>query len=139
MKPQETIQAAVAAFNRHDPSGFAGKYAPDTKVRDPFYPEPLQGRAAIEKDISEFMRAFPSARFDLKRTIADGDVVAGQYVISGMHEGPLVTPGGEFPPTGRQLQLEGSAFSRLNERGEIVEEQRYFDIAGVLQQLGLAG
>jgi len=33
--------------------------------------------------------------------------------------------------------LKGGAFTRLNERGEIAEERRYYDVATVLRQLGV--
>jgi hypothetical protein len=42
-----------------------------------------------------------------------------------------------LPPTGRRVEMRGGAFTRLNERGEIVEERRYYDVANVLRQLGV--
>ena len=50
------------AFNRHDARAVAAYYTQDCVAYDPFYPEPLRGRAAVEKDSADFFRAFPDLR-----------------------------------------------------------------------------
>jgi hypothetical protein len=35
------------------------------------------------------------------------------------------------------MSFEGAAFTRYNEHGEVVEQRRYFDVAGQLSQLGV--
>ena len=58
--------------------------------------------------------------------------------LTGTHTGPLETPtGDEVPPTNKRVDLKGGAFVRLNERGEIVEERRYYDVGTILRQLGI--
>ena len=58
--------------------------------------------------------------------------------MTGTHTGPLETPTGEqIPPTNKRIDLKGAVFGRLNERGEIVEERRYYDVGTMLRQLGL--
>src|SRR5206468_4322298 len=64
---------------------------------------------------------------------------ADEVRFIGTHTGPLETPTGEdLPPTNKRVDLKGGVFGRLNERGEIVEERRYYDVATVLRQLGVA-
>ena len=46
----------------------------DAVVVDPQYPEPLRGRAAIERDIADFLRAFPDLGMEVTRTVVDGTV-----------------------------------------------------------------
>lgn len=137
MSNTEIIRKAVDAFNRHDATAFAGVYAEDAVVYDPYYPEPLRGRAAIEKDMADFFRAFPDIHNSVKLAMSDGNTIATQIAMAGVQGGPLLLPTGEVPPTGKKLESEGGIFSRLNSQGQIVEEHRYYDVAGQMAQLGL--
>lgn len=140
MSITDALRQAVEAFNAHDPAGFAATYAAGTIVHDPFYPEATRGRAAVEKDTADFLRAFPDARMEIVgTTLAEGDTLAAQFVVLGTHHGPLATPDGDIPPTGRSLRLEGGLFTTVDARGEAVHERRYYDVAGLLAQLGLTG
>jgi steroid delta-isomerase-like uncharacterized protein len=138
MSAKDRYSTAVEAFNRGDAAGFAALYAADGAVIDPLYPQPLQGRDAIEQDIRDVMRAFPDARFELMAVLENGATAAVQYRVTGTNTGPLATPGGEIPATGRRLDSYGAAFSRLSAGGEVEEERRYFDVATWFRQLGIA-
>ena len=138
MSARDSYTKAVEAFNRGDVKGFAALYAADAVVHDPLYPQPMTGRDAIEQDITDFRRGLPDARFVLGSILEAGQTAALQYTVSGAHNGPLATPQGEIPATGKTVTSEGAVFSRLNAQGEVVEERRYYDVAGVLAQLGLS-
>jgi steroid delta-isomerase-like uncharacterized protein len=138
MSGADLVRKAVDALNRHDASAFAAQYDEDAVVYDPYYPEPLRGRGAIEKDIVDFLRAFPDMHNSVKLTMEDGNVVAAQFVIKARHTGPLALPSGEIAATGKTLEFEGGIFSRINGHGLIVEEHRYYDVLGQLTQLGLS-
>ena len=118
--------------------GGTALYAAAAVVHDPIYPQPLKGRDAIEQDISDFRRGLPDARFVLGSILEAGQTAAFQYTVSGTHKGPLATPEGEISATGKTLTAEGAVFSRLNAQGEVVEERRYYDVAGMLAQMGLS-
>jgi steroid delta-isomerase-like uncharacterized protein len=134
-----SIQDQVGALNRHDPDGFAGFYTADAVIEDPQYPEPLKGRAAIRKDIAAFVAAFPDLEFTVKSVLQDGNSVAFDGVGKGTHKGPMVGPEGEIPATNRPMQVRFAALLRVNDEGLITEERRYFDLAGLMQQLGVMG
>jgi steroid delta-isomerase-like uncharacterized protein len=136
---EEISQKAADAFNKHDLDALAKLYAEDAVAYDPMYPEPLRGRAAIRKDAATFFKGFPDIRYEIISTIEkDARNGADEVRMIGTHTGPLETPTGEeLPPTNKRVELKGAAFTRLNERGEIVEERRYYDVATVLRQLGV--
>jgi steroid delta-isomerase-like uncharacterized protein len=138
-KYEETSRKAADAFNKHDLDALAKLYAEDAVAYDPMYPEPLRGRAAIRKDAATFFKGFPDIHYEIIGTIAKDDRNGADEVrMTGTHTGPLETPTGqELPPTNKRVELKGAAFTRLNERGEIVEERRYYDVATVLRQLGV--
>jgi len=138
-KYQDTSRKVADAFNKHDLDGLAKLYADDAVAYDPMYPEPLRGRDAIRKDAATFFRGFPDIRYELIATIEKDDRNgADEVLLTGTQTGPLETPTGQdLPPTNKRIELKGAGFTRLNERGEIVEERRYYDVAGVLRQLGV--
>lgn len=129
---------AVDAVNAHDAKAFAATYASDAVVHDPLYPQPLKGRDAIEQDIVELLRAFPDARFTVGPLLQDGETVAGEFTLRGTHLGPLAAPDGEIPATGNAVDNPGAVFSKYNAAGEVIEERRYYDVAGLIAQIELA-
>jgi steroid delta-isomerase-like uncharacterized protein len=135
MSAPEITRQWVEAVNAHDAHAAADLYAPNAVVHDPSYPEPLEGRDAIRQDFESFFRAFPDLRFDIRQTISDGAINATDGSFSGTHRGPLPTPSGEIPPSGRRMELGGAGFTRLDGQGRILEEHRYYDLAGLLAQL----
>ena len=130
------IKDQVEALNRHDVDAFVGFYAPNAVVYDPQHPEPLTGEA-IRKDMADFLAAFPDLIFTLKTVIESGDAAAFEGMGKGTHKGPMAGPTGEIPATNRPMEVRFAAFLRVNDQGQIAEERRYFDMAGMMQQLGL--
>lgn len=139
MTPEETLARAIEAFNRHDADEFANLHAPNVRAYDPQYPEPLQGRAAIREDIAAFFAAFPDIRAEVESVLSRGDTIAAEVTIRGTHEGPLITPGGEVPATHRRFEMPGARFERVDGSGLITQCNRYYDLAGLMMQLGLMG
>ncbi len=138
-KFEEASRKLAKAITGHDLDALAMVYASDAVAYDPMYPEPLRGREAIKKDTADLFRAFPDVRFGISSIVEKDDGLgAGEVRLTGTHTGPLATPtGGEVPPTNKRIELKGAAFVRLNEKGEIVEERRYYDVGTFLRQLGL--
>jgi steroid delta-isomerase-like uncharacterized protein len=138
MSGNEVIRDWTAAVNRHDAAGLAALYAPNAILRDPLYGEPLEGRDAIRKDLEDFLRGVPDLHAVTRSVIESGDTFAAEGTITGTHQGPLPTPTGEIPPTGRRLEFRAAGFYRLDGQGRILEETRYYDLAGLLAQLEVA-
>ena len=63
-----------------------------------------------------------------------GIVVEGRY--TGTNTGPLATPAGEVPATGRSMVLPFADVFRITD-GRIAEHRIYYDGLGLLAQLGL--
>ena len=138
-KFEDAARKLTDAITKHDITTATNTYASDAVAYDPMYPQPLRGREAIKKDTETYFRAFPDLRFELLTTVEKDDRSgAAEIRMSGTHTGPLESPTGqEIPPTQKRVELKGAVFARLNDRGEIVEERRYYDVATMLRQLGL--
>ncbi len=126
------------AFNKHDARAVAAYYTQDAIAYDPFYPEPLKGRAAIEKDAADFFRGFSDIRFEVISIFEKGDRASAEIKMTGTNNGPLATPMGEVPATGKRVDLRGASIVRINAENLVVEEHRYYDTGTLMKQLGLA-
>ncbi len=133
----DTLRRQLDALNAHDAKKFASLYAEDAEVFDPAYAEPLRGRAAIEKDMNDFVAAFPELEMQVVRTIEQPNEIAYEIVFRGTHKGPLVGPTGQIPATNRRVEVRGGILARTDDRGRVVEERRYYNLAGLLEQIGL--
>jgi steroid delta-isomerase-like uncharacterized protein len=138
-KFQDSAKKLADTFTKHDVDALTKLYASDAVAYDPMYPEPLRGRDAIRKDAANYIRAFPDLRFELLTVIEqDERSGAAEVRLTGTQTGPMEAPTGEeIPPTNKRSDVKGAAFVKLNDRGEIVEERRYYDVGTILRQLGI--
>jgi len=138
-KFEEARRNLAAAITKHDLDAIAKAFATDAIAYDPMYPEPIRGRDAIREEAAGLIRGFPDLRFEVVNAIAKDDQSGADEVrLTGTNSGPLTTPTGqEIPPTNKRIDLKGASFVRLNERGEVTEERRYYDVGTMLRQLGL--
>jgi steroid delta-isomerase-like uncharacterized protein len=134
---KQFIKEHIQAANQHDLEAFVNSYSQAATVYDPMYSEPLKGRDAIRKDEKEFIAAFPDMTFTLGEVMEGGDMVAFEVIARGTHKGPLTGPTGPIPATNRTINLPIAGFARIDEEGLIAEERRYYNVAGLMQQLGL--
>ncbi|MFC6836299.1 ester cyclase [Halomarina ordinaria] len=107
--------------------------APDAVVYDPTYPDPIRGPEEYAAYVRDTLAAFPDFRVDQHAVLADGDRLMTHYTLSGTNEGPL----GPLPPTGRTVELDGTAVLRYAD-GRIVEDRAFVDTGDLRRQLGLS-
>ena len=141
MSVEENIRVANADFealNAQDWDRYLGLHAESFVLYAPDSPEPRKGRAALREWIQGFVNAFPDLRAETVRSFGQGDWVCVEYNVSGTHKGPLAGPGGEaIPATNKPIRLPGTVVFKV-EGGEITEAHEYYDILGMMAQLGLA-
>lgn len=138
-KQQENIQVAHAffeAWNAGDLSKMDPVEADDLQAEAPGGPGPMN-KTQNRMYSQGFLDAFPGSRFEVIRTIGQGDYVVTQWEATGTHSGPLGTPsGGTIPPTGKGVSVSGSTVSEVK-NGKIKRSWTYWDMSGLLIQLGL--
>jgi predicted ester cyclase len=96
----------------------------------------LQGQAEIQGYVTGLWEAFPDARWELHRAVEDATTVALEATFSGTHRGPLPTPSGPVPPTGRKVKFPYAALVVLEGRS-VRSKHLYWDMLDMLAQLGL--
>ncbi len=110
-------------------------YAEDVVVHDPNYPVDIIGIDALKEYYSNNHKTLPDFHMTIDDMIVKGDRTVVVWTLSGTNTGPLNTPLGNFPATGKKVQFSGVAIDRFGE-GKIKEEWVYFNVLELLQQLG---
>ena len=137
----DLVQIGYDAYNDHSFDAHwleraAATIAEECEVVDVPSGAILQGPEGLKQFLLGFSSAFPDSRVEITNlaTTADGAVV--EFVGRGTHTGPLHTPGGDIPPTGRPFELHFCDVYTIK-HGKIVRHSTYYDSPGLLQQLGV--
>ena len=93
--------------------------------------EAIRGLEAWKQFVSTFHQAFPDFEDRIVTQIAEGDLVATQFVSSGRQKGQIMG----IPPTGRRASWTGMVIDRIA-NGKIAETWANWDLFGMLEQLG---
>lgn len=125
------------AYNARNWDRIAKLHAESVIGWSPDSPEPRKGRMAIREEFVGYATAFPDSQLQIERTFGQKDWVCGEFTFAGTHTGPLPGPGGQIvQPTNRPLRMTYAVVFKFK-RGEITERREYFDLAGMMTQLGL--
>jgi steroid delta-isomerase-like uncharacterized protein len=138
MDLNELARNLIAAFNAHDADRLASLYTDDQVTVLPGVPEPVRGRNNKAEMVAGYFRAFPDLTLEIPLVLASGNHIVCAGYMAGTNTGPLVSPEGEMPPTGRRVNIRMAFILRVRPDGQIEEDQTYFDEAEFLKQLGLA-
>lgn len=133
-RPEELAMRVLDLTDRQDWAGREALLTPDFDFVAPNGSG--RGPAATTAYSRPFVGAFPGAHHEVDVVVSHGDVAAveGRWIAT--HSGPLSTPGGEIPATGRTITLPFAATMRV--RGDrLASLHLYFDQLAFLAQLGV--
>jgi steroid delta-isomerase-like uncharacterized protein len=120
------------AWARKDAAALAADHA-ETSTADSPMQGRLEGRARIQEVYANWFTSFPDLVFTSKAVVVDGDRVAQFFNIRGTQTAPF----GGVPATGRRFDINGALLYTIGPDGLFVQEQRVYDVTGMLVQLGL--
>jgi steroid delta-isomerase-like uncharacterized protein len=92
-----------------------------------------EGREAVSWFVTSFRNAVPHLHAEVDDLIAEGDKLAVRSTWSGTHEGDLFGLAG----TGKRFAMNVIDIVRF-ESGKVAEHWGVSDVAGMMQQVGLA-
>ena len=125
----------AAAVNDHDLATMGELFSDEAVVSDP--DGEVKGREAIVAYFREWFEAFPDFKARDELTAEAGDVVLNQWVLFGTNSGPMQTPEGAIPPTGKHVTVRGCDVVIVQD-GRIQAYRAYYDRLTLMTQLGLA-
>lgn len=94
----------------------------------------FDGEAAVRQYFATTRAAFPDQSNDVITMRAAGDAVIVEFWLTGTHKGPLPTPAGVMPATGKKFRERMCAIF-VFEGEKIVCERIYFDRMSINAQL----
>jgi len=92
----------------------------------------VDSREGLLAVMKHFRTAFPDGKVTTHNDHYLGDIAFCEWTFTGTNTGD-----GDFPPTGRSVDVPGMSYFRF-EDGKIIEETLVYDVLGMMVQLGLA-
>jgi predicted ester cyclase len=124
-------------FNKRAWDDFKGCYAKDAFSTSSGLPDG-HGPGSVEVHAKPFVAAFPDVAGAQQLILASGSTVASITLITGTNSGPLKTPAGELPPTGKKF---GQLVAHVVQSGDGATAKREWlvnDNGTLMAQLGVA-
>ena len=134
MTIREVFEKGTDAFNAHDIDRFAQLMADDVEFRAPGVSG--RGKAACAAFYKSWLDAFPDGHIDVKNVELSGDFAVEEGTFTGTHNGFLITPTGDIPPTGKSVEVGYIQVIRFRE-DKHASFNLSFDRLSLLEQLGL--
>ena len=138
MTEQDNIKVArdyVAAYDAKNWDKYAVLTTPDVIYEERPTQRRLEGRGQVIEAHQGWARAFPDSKGKVTRCFGNGELVALEVTWTGKHTGPMTTPSGTIPPTGKPISVP-SAMVLTFQGGKVKEVTQYFDMADLLRQVG---
>jgi steroid delta-isomerase-like uncharacterized protein len=132
----DVARESVEAFNAADWERYAAAFAPDAVYEEPGTQRRAQGVEEVVTLNKGWKDAFPDARGTITNAFATDDSAALEITWTGTQSGPLQSPGGDIPASNRSVVIKAAQVMTI-EDGKIKENQHYFDMMGMLEQLGV--
>jgi steroid delta-isomerase-like uncharacterized protein len=141
LSPQQIIDAAKAPLIGYNDKNWAAVRASITP--NFVYDEVATYRRAEGADqVIELWqgwgKALPDSRCTFGTAVASGNTVVLELTWHGTHSGPLETPNGAIPATGKPIEIR-SCFVCEVEGEKARMHRHYFDMATLLRQIGVGG
>jgi|SRR5579862_4969445 len=140
MQNLELMRTLDDAWNAQDWETFEKRHAEGTVVWWPGQPEATHGRLAHKTESIEFFKTFPDNHLinhPYKVEIASGDWTCTIADFTGTMKGSMKGADGKtIPPTNKSFHIEFCTVAHW-QNGEIVEEKLFYDLLGMLKQIGV--
>lgn len=127
------------AWNSQDWETFSRRHADDVIVHWPSQP-PTEGIQAHRKEGEYFFKVFPDNHVEnnpYKIFFSQGDWTCSVAEFTGTHRGPMMGLDGKMiHPTGKSFKIDFCTVAHWKD-GRIDEENLFYDLVGMMKQLGL--
>lgn len=121
---------------------FRKRHTENVAVYWPGGAPPTLGRHNHDLEAVEFFKTFPDNHLinsPYKIFFGQGDYTCTVADFSGTMKGPMKGAEGKMiQPTNKKFHLEFCTIAHWNKSGEILEERLFYDLVGMLKQIGLS-
>ena len=110
-------------------------FSPQVIVHYSASPEDIKGLEGVKYWVTNSRTMFPDFTMTFDETIIAGNIFIVRWSITGTNTGPITSPQGEIPPTGKKIHITGISIAK-EENGKIVEEWVVYNVMDMMMQLG---
>src|SRR5450432_2647504 len=103
MENEQIIRKAYGTAEVKNIQGWIASFTPDGTFTDNSIGVTYRGPDELGKTVEVYAKAFPDMHRELFRFFVTGDIVVVELALQGTHKGPLQTPMGILPPTGKRM------------------------------------
>ena len=133
---QATVLAVYSGFNAQDWAGLLDLVTEDFELEDVALGVSWHGKEGWREWLVAWAVSMPDAMTRVDSITVQGDRIVTEHTGGGTHTGPLQTPAGTIPATGKTLQLRFAEIFEMRD-GKIKTMRAYWDTATLMRQLGL--
>jgi steroid delta-isomerase-like uncharacterized protein len=128
------------SWDLRDPERGVAVIAEECRFEDVARGEAQIGPDGYRQDYHRWRAAFPDGEVKVTNVVAAGDSADGWAVVEflnrGTQTGMLHSSLGDFPPSGRRMEVRYCSVMRVRD-GKVVEGRDHYDSASIARQLGL--
>lgn len=134
MSASEAATRLLEAFNEGDWEAFRAGVTEDVVYVEAGTGRTIEGADAYLALCHGWRTAIPDVRGTVRRSLEGDGVVAQEVTWVGTHDGPLPTPNGDIPPTGRPISVDATLW--VETRGDAVAEvHHHLDVMALMAQI----
>jgi ketosteroid isomerase-like protein len=130
------VREAYQTAERKDLDGWVAAFTADGEFTDNSVGITYRG-AELADPVRNYGTAFSNMHRELGRIYTVDNIVVVQLALQGTHDGPLQTPFGELPPTGKHMDAPCADVFELDEHGKIIRFDCYPEGSIIFAQLGV--
>lgn len=134
----DAAKASILAYNDKNWNNVRAALTPDALYDEVGTNRKIQGLDQVVDCWQGWARALPDSKATIHGAIASGTTVCIEMSWRGTHSGPLELPTGSVAGTNRSIDLRSCQVFEMSD-GKARTIRHYFDMATLLQQLGIAG
>lgn len=133
--PAQVAEVFIAAFNAGDWPQVRAPLAPNLVYEETGTQRRTQSADEYLHLLQGWKQAFPDAEGTLRNVVSGGNTVVHEITWTGTHTGPMLTPGGTLPASGKSIKVQASSWYTF--QGDTIKEiHHHLDVLSMLQQLG---
>ena len=133
----DAAKQPIIGYNDKDWDKVAASVTPDYVYDEVATHRTAEGIASVLDIWKGWGTAFPDSKATFHSACASGNTVITEVTWNGTHTGPLMTPKGEVPATGKSFSMRAIMVNEL-EDGKVASTRQYFDMDTMMSQLGVS-
>ncbi len=132
IKIKTLAQTIIDTWNTKVDEKIIQLYCADYEGEDLSGQKKRSGLDGVKGWLNSVLHAFPNIHYTLVDHVENGDRLVLHWMAHGNHHGSFL----KIPASGKPVAINGISFLKI-ENGRIKEGKLFWDLAGVLRQIGL--